>query len=112
MAKTASTKAEYGMKIKAILVLFFSLTTPFGTIALGIGLSKVYSENSPTALIVVELRNACSAGLLNYMALVDLLASDFMETKLKNNMKLQSWAYLAVLLGAGGMFVMAICKLS
>ncbi|KAJ8529051.1 hypothetical protein K7X08_035886 [Anisodus acutangulus] len=86
-------QAEYGMKMKAILVLFFSITTPFG-IALGIGLSNVYSENSTTALIVVGLLNACSAGLLNYMAL--------------NNMKLQSWAYLAVLLGAGGMSVMAI----
>ncbi|XP_009796658.1 fe(2+) transport protein 1-like [Nicotiana sylvestris] len=100
-------QAEYGMKIKAIMVFFFSLTTPFG-IALGIGLSKVYSENSPTALIVVGLLNACSAGLLNYMALVDLLAADFLGTKLQNSMKLQSWAYLAVLLGAGGMSVMAI----
>ncbi|MCD7446072.1 hypothetical protein HAX54_031555 [Datura stramonium] len=36
------------------------------------------------------------------MALVDLLASDFMGPKLQNNMRLQSWAYLAVLLGAGG----------
>ncbi|CAN4092496.1 unnamed protein product [Withania somnifera] len=100
-------QAEYGMRMKATLVLFFSITTPFG-IALGIGLSNVYSENSPTALIVVGLLNACSAGLLNYMALVDLLASDFMGNKLQNNMKLQSWAYLAVLLGAGGMSVMAI----
>ncbi|XP_059278044.1 fe(2+) transport protein 1-like [Lycium ferocissimum] len=100
-------QAEYGMKMKAILVFFFSLTTPFG-IALGIGLSNVYSENSPTALIVVGLLNACSGGLLNYMALVDLLAADFMGTKLQNNMKLQSWAYLAVLLRAGGMSVMAI----
>ncbi|XP_060201052.1 fe(2+) transport protein 1-like [Lycium barbarum] len=100
-------QVEYGMKMKAILVFFFSLTTPFG-IALGIGLSNVYSENSPTALIVVGLLNAFSAGLLNYMALVDLLAADFMGTKLQNNMKLQSWAYLAVLLGAGGMSVMAI----
>lgn len=95
------------MKLKGIMVFFFSLTTPFG-IALGIGLSKVYSENSPTALIVVGLLNACSAGLLNYMALVDLLAADFMGTKLQNSMKLQSWAYVAVLLGAGGMSVMAI----
>lgn len=95
------------MKMKATLVSFFSLTTPLG-IALGIGLSNVYSEDSPTALIVVGLLNACSAGLLNYMALVDLLAYEFMGTKLQNNMKLQTWAYLAVLLGAGGMSVMAI----
>ncbi|KAL4190901.1 hypothetical protein AMTRI_Chr07g78140 [Amborella trichopoda] len=48
-------------------------------IAVGIGLSNVYSRSSPTALIVVRILNAASAGLLNYMvALVDLLASDFM----------------------------------
>ncbi|KAL3810547.1 hypothetical protein ACJIZ3_000705 [Penstemon smallii] len=99
-------QAEYGSKVKATMVFFFSATTPFG-IALGIGLSNVYSDNSPTALIVVGLLNACSAGLLNYMALVDLLASDFMGTKLQNNIKLQTWAYVAVFLGAGGMSLMA-----
>lgn len=77
-------------------------------IALGIGLSKVYSPNSPTARIVVGLLNASSAGLLNYMALVDLLASDFMGATLQNSMKLQFWSYVAVLLGAGGMSVMAL----
>lgn len=92
--------------IKAIMVFFFSATTPFG-IVLGIGLSNVYSDNSPTALIVVGLLNASSAGLLNYMALVDLLAVDFMGSKLQNNMTLQMWAYMAVLLGAGGMSLMA-----
>ncbi|XP_073154201.1 probable zinc transporter 8 [Henckelia pumila] len=99
-------QAEYGLKVKAIMVVFFSGTTPLG-IAMGLGLSNVYSENSPTALIVVGLLNACSAGLLNYMALVDLLASDFMGVKLQKSMKLQTWAYVAVLLGAGGMSLMA-----
>lgn len=75
---------------------------------LGIGLSNVYSDNSPAALIVVGLLNASSAGLLNYMALVDLLAPEFMGTKLQGNMKLQGLAYVAVVLGAGGMSIMAI----
>lgn len=100
-------QAEYGLKIKSIMVFFFSVTTPFG-IALGIGLSNVYSEDSPTALIVVGLLNAASAGLLNYMALVDLLAADFMGPKLQAKPKLQMWSYLAVLLGLGGMSVMAL----
>ncbi|KZV29392.1 fe(2+) transport protein 1-like [Dorcoceras hygrometricum] len=99
-------QAEYAIRTKAIMVLFFSATTPLG-IAMGLGLSNVYSENSPTALIVVGVLNACSAGLLNYMALVDLLASDFMGMKLQKSMKLQTWAYIAVLLGAGGMSLMA-----
>lgn len=93
--------------MKAIMVFFFSSTTPLG-IALGIGLSNVYSENSPTSLIVVGLLDACSAGLLNYMALVDLLAAEFMGPKLQASVKLQIWAYVAVLLGAGAMSLMAM----
>ncbi|KAE9605628.1 putative zinc/iron permease [Lupinus albus] len=100
-------QAEYGTKTKAIMIFFFSATTPFG-IALGIGLSNVYSDTSKTALIVEGVLNAVSAGLLNYMALVDLLAADFMGSKLQSRMKLQCWSYVAVLLGAGGMSVMAI----
>ncbi|CAK9182838.1 unnamed protein product [Ilex paraguariensis] len=99
-------QAAYGIKTTAIMVFFFSSTTPFG-IALGIGLSNVYSDNSPKALIVVGILSASSAGLLNYMALVDLLASDFMGFKLQKSMKLQIWAYCAVLLGAGFMSLMA-----
>ncbi|KAK4736695.1 hypothetical protein R3W88_000392 [Solanum pinnatisectum] len=45
-------QADYGMRVKSMLVLFFSITSPFG-ISLGVGLSNVYSGNSPTSLIVV-----------------------------------------------------------
>ncbi|KAI3817454.1 hypothetical protein L1987_11245 [Smallanthus sonchifolius] len=70
----------------------------------GMGLGGcILQENSPTALVVVGVLNAVSAGLLNYMALVDLLASDFMGEKLQDNIKLQTISYLAVILGAGGM---------
>ncbi|KAF0910030.1 hypothetical protein E2562_001271 [Oryza meyeriana var. granulata] len=99
-------RAEYGARMRSVLVFFFSTTTPFG-IALGLALSKVYSDSSPTALIVVGLLNAASAGLLHYMALVELLAADFMGPKLQGNVRLQLAAFLAVLLGAGGMSVMA-----
>ncbi|XP_072987898.1 fe(2+) transport protein 1-like [Typha latifolia] len=99
-------QAEYGAKMKSILAFFFATTTPFG-IALGIALSNVYSDNSPTALIVVGVLNAASAGLLNYTALVDLLATDFMGAKLQGSIKLQFLAFAAVLLGAGGMSIMA-----
>ncbi|KAI3729145.1 hypothetical protein L6452_17795 [Arctium lappa] len=99
-------QAEYKTTKKAIMVFFFSITTPFG-IALGIALSKTYKENSPSALITVGLLNASSAGLLIYMALVDLLAADFMGPKLQGSIKLQIKSYAAVLLGAGGMSLMA-----
>ncbi|CAN6317344.1 unnamed protein product [Urochloa humidicola] len=99
-------QAEYGARVRSVLVFFFSTTTPFG-IALGLALTRVYSDSSPTALIVVGLLNAASAGLLHYMALVDLLAADFMGPKLQGNVRLQLVSFLAVLLGAGGMSVMA-----
>ncbi|KAI3879133.1 hypothetical protein MKX03_010637 [Papaver bracteatum] len=99
-------QAEYKPLKKFLMVFFFSITTPAG-IALGMGLSKTYKENSPTALITVGLLNAASAGLLIYMALVDLLAADFMGPKLQGSIKLQLKSYAAVLVGAGGMSYIA-----
>ncbi|CAN1846191.1 Probable zinc transporter 10 [Linum perenne] len=99
-------QAEYTLVKKAIMAFFFATTTPFG-ILVGIGMSKTYKENSPTALITVGLLNASSAGLLIYMALVDLLAVEFMGPKLQASIRLQIKSFVAVLLGAGGMSVMA-----
>ncbi|BAT74839.1 hypothetical protein VIGAN_01260800 [Vigna angularis var. angularis] len=99
-------QAQYKFLKKAIMVFFFSVTTPFG-IALGIALSTTYRENSPSALITVGLLNASSAGLLIYMALVDLLSADFMSPRLQGSVNLQLKSYLAVFLGAGGMSLMA-----
>lgn len=48
-----------------------------------------------------------SAGLLNYMTLLDRLGADFLGPKLQGNMKLQPLAYVAVFLGAGDMSLMA-----
>ncbi|RYR13580.1 hypothetical protein Ahy_B04g070498 isoform A [Arachis hypogaea] len=99
-------QAQYKLLKRMVLVLLFSITTPFG-IALGIGLSRIYKENSPSALITVGMLNASSAGLLIYMSLVDLLSTDFMSPRLQNNIKLQFKSYVAVFLGAAGMSVMA-----
>ncbi|XP_073026533.1 probable zinc transporter 10 [Primulina eburnea] len=99
-------QAEYSFIKKTAMAFFFAVTTPFG-IALGMGLSSTYKENSPRSLITVGLLNASSAGLLIYMALVDLLAADFMGAKLQGSIKLQIKSYAAVLLGAGGMSLMA-----
>ncbi|GFP84190.1 fe(2+) transport protein 1 [Phtheirospermum japonicum] len=99
-------QAEYKFLKKAAMAFFFAVTTPFG-IALGMALSTTYKENSPRSLITVGLLNASSAGLLIYMALVDLLAADFMGPKLQGSVKLQIKSYVAVLLGAGGMSLMA-----
>ncbi|CAI0425318.1 unnamed protein product [Linum tenue] len=89
-----------------IMAFFFATTTPFG-ILVGLGLSKTYKENSPTALIISGLLNASTAWLLIYMALVDLLAGDFMGPKMQGSISLQLKSFVVVLLGAGGMSLMA-----
>jgi zinc transporter 1/2/3 len=88
------------------MVIFFSIKTPVG-IAIGIGISNVYNENSPTALIVEGIFNAASAGILIYMALVDLLAADFMNPRMQANFLLQIGANFSLLFGAGCMSLLA-----
>ncbi|OMO65903.1 Zinc/iron permease [Corchorus capsularis] len=100
-------QAQFKTRAVAIMALFFSLTTPVG-IAIGMGISTRYDEDSSTALIVQGLLNSASAGILIYMALVDLLAADFMNPKLQNNGMLQLGASVSLLLGAGLMSLMAV----
>ncbi|KAL2474122.1 putative zinc transporter 10 [Forsythia ovata] len=99
-------QAEYKFLKKAAMAFFFAVTTPFG-IALGISLSSTCKQNSPRALITAGLLNAISSGLLIYMALVDLLAADFMGPKLQSSTKLQIKSYSVVFLGAGGMYCLS-----
>ncbi|EOX93204.1 Zinc transporter 5 precursor [Theobroma cacao] len=101
------SQAKFKSRAVAVMALFFSLTTPVG-IAIGIGVSNMYHESRPTALIVEGIFNAASAGILIYMALVDLLAADFMNPKLQNNGMLQVGASGALLLGSGLMSLLAI----
>lgn len=99
-------QASFRTKSTVVMAVFFSFTAPMG-IALGIGVSSVYDETSTTALIVEGVFNAASAGILVYMALVDLLATDFTNPRLQSNGRLQLWCHLAVLVGAGLMSLLA-----
>ncbi|KAG1365108.1 zinc transporter 4 [Cocos nucifera] len=99
-------QANFRAKATVIMAVFFSLTAPIG-ISLGIAISSSYEENSPIALIVEGIFNAASAGILIYMALVDLLAADFTHPKMQNNGMLQLGTHLALLLGAGLMSILA-----
>ncbi|CAL9752532.1 unnamed protein product [Musa acuminata subsp. burmannicoides] len=96
------------VQFKAMMTmgLFFSLTTPVG-IAIGTGRSSVYNENSPTALIVQGLLDSVAAGILIYMALVDLLAADFMHPRVQSKPKLQFALNVSLLAGAGLMALLA-----
>ncbi|XWS10460.1 hypothetical protein CRYUN_Cryun39dG0081200 [Craigia yunnanensis] len=100
------SQAQFKSLSMAIMGTFFSLTTPMG-IAIGIGISSFYNDNSPTALIVEGVFNSASAGILIYMALVDLLAADFMNPRLQTNTRLQVGVNVSLLLGTACMSVMA-----
>ncbi|KAG2711336.1 hypothetical protein I3843_04G066500 [Carya illinoinensis] len=100
------SQANFRSRAIAIMVVFYSLTTPVG-IAIGIGISNVYNENSSSALIVEGILNAASAGILIYMALVDLLAADFMSSRMQSSFKLQIESNVSLLLGAGCMSLLA-----
>ncbi|KAF7123210.1 hypothetical protein RHSIM_Rhsim12G0015300 [Rhododendron simsii] len=100
------TQAKLKCRAVTIMAMFFSLTTPVG-IAIGIGLTNVYKENSPAALIVEGMLNAASSGILIYMSLVDLLAADFENPRMQANMKLQMVAYVSLLFGAGCLSLLA-----
>jgi zinc transporter 1/2/3 len=89
-----------------MMSLFFSLTTPLGVV-IGIGISSGYDENSPRALIVQGLLDAAAAGILNYMALVDLLAEDFMNPRVQNNGRLQVIINISLLVGTALMSILA-----
>ena len=84
------------------MAFFFSITTPLG-IAIGIGIASSYKENSPTALLVEGIFDSTSAGILIYMSLVDLIATDFLSKRLQTNFKLQLYSYGALFCGAGSM---------
>ncbi|GLT98860.1 hypothetical protein SLE2022_163360 [Rubroshorea leprosula] len=100
------SQANFKSTAIVVMMLFFSLTTPMG-IAVGIGISKIYNEDSSRALIVEGVFNSASAGILIYMALVDFLAADFMNPRMQGNLRLQLGSYLSLLLGAGCMSLLA-----
>ncbi|TVU15775.1 hypothetical protein EJB05_39313, partial [Eragrostis curvula] len=100
-------QADFKLRATVMMTMFFSLTAPVG-IALGIAISSSYNVHSSTAFIVEGVFNSASAGILIYMSLVDLLATDFNKLKLQTNTKLQLMTYLALFLGAGLMSMLAI----
>ncbi|XP_060188350.1 zinc transporter 1-like [Lycium barbarum] len=98
------SRAKFKSISTTIMAVLFSLTTPVG---IGIGISRVYNAHSSSALIVEGILNSAASGILIYMALVDLLASDFMNPRMQSNIRLQCGAHISLLLGVGCMSVMA-----
>ncbi|XP_076946795.1 zinc transporter 3-like isoform X2 [Bidens hawaiensis] len=98
-------------KIKSVTTMVmgacFALMTPSG-IVVGILVSNTYDENSSKALIVEGVLDAAAAGILIYMALVDLLSPDFKNPRMQNNKILLLASNVSLFLGAGLMSLLAI----
>ncbi|KAK4787544.1 hypothetical protein SAY86_011377 [Trapa natans] len=90
-----------------IMASFFTLTTP-GGIGLGTAIASSYNPNSPRALVTEGILDCLSAGILVYMALVDLIAADFLSKRMSCNFRLQVVSYVMLFLGAGLMAMLAI----
>lgn len=103
-------QAGLGTRVTAVMCLF-SVTTPLG-IATGMAMKSImgFSHSRPEAVIIVEgLLGSASSGILVYMALVDLIAVEFLNTqKMKANPRLMAAAYSLLILGAGSMALLAV----
>lgn len=102
--------ADFGTNVTVMMCVMFSVTTPLGIVA-GMVMNSIsgYDENNPKALILEGLFGSASSGILVYMALVDLIAAEFLNSKkLKSNSILMSAAYLLLVLGAGSMSLLAL----
>ncbi|KAL3500734.1 hypothetical protein ACH5RR_039827 [Cinchona calisaya] len=101
------SQAQFKTLHATIMASFFAITTPLG-IAVGTGISTSYNPNSPRALIIEGIFDSISAGILVYMALVDLIAADFLSKRMSCNLRLQVVSYIALFLGAGSMSLLAL----
>ncbi|XP_071705163.1 zinc transporter 4, chloroplastic [Rutidosis leptorrhynchoides] len=100
------SQAKFGNLHSMVMACFFAVTAPIG-VGIGTGISKVYNPDSPRALIVEGILDSISAGILVYMALVDLIAADFLSKRMRCNTRLQVVSYISLFLGAGLMASLA-----
>lgn len=101
------SQAQFQTLKATLMACFFAMTTPAG-IAVGIAVSSSYNSNSPRGLVIEGTLDCISAGILIYMALVDLIAADFLSKRMSCNRRLQIVSYVALFLGAGLMSSLAI----
>lgn len=101
------SQAQFKTSSATMMACFFAITTPFG-IGIGTSIASSYNPNSPAALVVEGILDSVSAGILVYMALVDLIAADFLSKRMSCNARLQAVSYCLLFLGAGLMSLLAI----
>ncbi|KAK3130669.1 hypothetical protein QOZ80_6BG0496410 [Eleusine coracana subsp. coracana] len=101
------SQAQFKSFSALMMAFFFAITTPAG-ITVGACIASFYNPNSPRALVVEGILDSMSAGILIYMALVDLIAADFLSKRMRSNPRLQAGSYVALFLGAMAMASLAI----
>ncbi|KAL8498974.1 hypothetical protein ACS0TY_022076 [Phlomoides rotata] len=101
------SQAKFRTLRSTIMASIFSLTAPAG-IAVGIGISSIYNADSPRALVTEGIFDSISAGILVYMALVDLIAADFLHKRMSCSVRLHMVSYIALLVGAVSMSSLAV----
>ncbi|XVF35337.1 hypothetical protein REPUB_Repub18cG0136900 [Reevesia pubescens] len=101
------SQAQFKTLSATIMACFFAITTPAG-IGIGIAIASFYNPYSPGALVVEGILDSLSAGILVYMALVDLIAADFLSKRMSCNFRLQVVSYFMLFLGAGMMAALAV----
>ncbi|KAK4277342.1 hypothetical protein QN277_015355 [Acacia crassicarpa] len=101
------SQAQFKASSATMMACFFAFTTPLG-IGIGTTIASSYNPYSSGALITEGILDALSAGILVYMALVDLIAADFLSKRMSCNFRLQIGSYCMLFLGAGLMASLAI----
>ncbi|XWS72454.1 hypothetical protein CRYUN_Cryun02cG0041100 [Craigia yunnanensis] len=101
------SQAQFKTLSATIMACFFAITTPAG-IGIGTAIASFYNSYSPAALVIEGILDSLSAGILVYMALVDLIAADFLSKRMSCNFRLQVISYFTLFLGAGLMSSLAI----
>ncbi|KAJ1261903.1 hypothetical protein BS78_09G064600 [Paspalum vaginatum] len=103
-------QAGFGVATVGYMCIMFSVTTPLG-ILLGMLVFHMtgYDDSNPNALIMEGILGSLSAGILIYMALVDLISLDFFHNKMMSaSLKLKKACYIALVLGSASMSVLAL----
>ncbi|XP_022756363.1 zinc transporter 4, chloroplastic-like isoform X2 [Durio zibethinus] len=101
------SQAHFKTLSATIMACFFTITTPAG-IGIGTAIASFYNPYSPAALVIEGILDSLSAGILVYMALVDLIAADFLSKRMSCNFRHQVVSYFMLFLGAGLMASLAI----
>nr|XP_043607429.1 zinc transporter 4, chloroplastic [Erigeron canadensis]XP_043607430.1 zinc transporter 4, chloroplastic [Erigeron canadensis] len=100
------SQARFGILRSTMMAGFFAITAPI-SVGIGTGISSFYNPNSPRALVIEGILDSISAGILVYMALVDLIAAEFLTKRMKSNLGDQLVSFISLFFGAGLMSSLA-----